>query len=297
MLLERVPLVGRSLRLAQKLAMHGLVWLDRVRIAAAADDSSGLRAQAQRFGAQAFRRVAARWPELAELVFGIKAEPAVPLRPPPRAAADRSEAVSERPVVPIDTATTRAWLAELAGADAWQARASAAKKLAGSTGDDVVIALRAALRDLSSEVAVAASESLASKPGDAPTQALLEVLRNTDGYFSPVARVAALRGLATRLGDSELTPLFAALRDVDAEVSIAAIVALSERAPDGIAAELDALLRDRSGFYLPIVRLAAANALLRLAALEASAVTSLCADETDPAIARVLHQVAHVVRS
>lgn len=95
-------------------------------------------------------------------------------------------------------------------------------------------------------------------------EALLEVIRNPGGFFHPVTRAAALRALAPRLVGERMTLLVDAVRDVDAEVSLAAIGSLAQHAPSHVV--LDALmpiLVDHTGFYLPVVRDTAVNALER----------------------------------
>ena len=290
-MLDRVPLVSRSLRLIRTLAAQGLLLLDRVRSAELGREAEALRGQAQRFGAQAFGRVAARWPALSELVFGWKSDAITHVA---AAAASERLAPLDRNA-PLDAIEARALLVELTHGEAWQSRAAAATQLAFCEGKDVLAGLCAALRDVSAEVAVAAAEALGRKPEEAAVNALREALANHDGYLSPVTRVAALRALAGRLAQNERAPLLAALSDRDAEVSIAAIAVLKDRGDVDAAAAIMSLLGDTSGFFLPVVRLAATNALVQLGALDASVAKSLLERESDLAIRRVLERAAHPI--
>ena len=158
----------------------------------------------------------------------------------------------------------------------------------------MVQALVRALRDSSVEVAVAAADALEQHPEEAATEGLLCVLQNPDGYFSPVTRVAAISALAPRLDAARFDPVFAAVRDIDAEVSIAAAAVITERMPSSASAQLLHVLSDTSGFYLPIVRLAVANALERAGLLHAAVVDELLWSERDPPVRRVLERASHL---
>jgi len=189
---------------------------------------------------------------------------------------------------------TDALIVQLMAASSWQARAGAALSLAHCRGEGVLEALLHGLRDPSVEVAVAAVDATAKHSDERVTQALLAVLQNHDRYFSPVTRVAAISALSQRLAGEQLEPIFAALRDIDAEVSIAAAAVLTERAPELAGEQLLLALRDRSGFYMPIVRLAMANALERAGLLYEGVAHELMADERDPAVRRVLERASHL---
>ncbi|MET0391217.1 MAG: HEAT repeat domain-containing protein [Polyangiales bacterium] len=187
-----------------------------------------------------------------------------------------------------------ALIAQLTSSTSWETRTSAALSLAQLRADGVVPALVHALRDRSVEVAVAAAEALAIQGGDDAQTELLAVLENNDGYFSPVTRVAAISGLARRLDTTQLGPVFAALRDIDAEVSIAAVAVIADRVPAQASGLLLPLLRDRTGYYLSIVRLAVANALERTGGLHAGVVGELLAHEQDASVRRVLERAAYL---
>jgi HEAT repeat protein len=238
----------------------------------------------QRFGGGAWRTIVARWPGLAELLRERRLVSAR-YRPQPAAQPDMPAPAPE---------ATDALLAQLMAASAWEIRAGAALSLGHHRGDEVVHGLLRAVRDPSVEVAVAAIDALSHHEGQAATDGLSAVLQNAQGYFSPVTRVAALSSLAQRLGPDELAPIIAAVRDIDAEVSIAATAVLSERAPRTAASALLPVLRDNTGYYLPIVRLAVANALERSGGLHMANAQELLARESDLAVRRVLERASHL---
>jgi HEAT repeat protein len=244
--------------------------------------------EAQRFGGRAWQTIVARWPALSELSREHKVMPKNKL---PRRSALRAIPVAP---LPPTSETTDALIAQLMAATSWQARAGAALSLAHHDGREVVQALVRALRDPSVEVAVAAVDALVQHADADTTQALLCALQNQDGYFSPVTRVAAVSALAQRLQSEHFAPVFAAVRDIDAEVSIAAAALITERMPREASAELLHVLRDNSGFYLPIVRLAIANALERAGLLHAGVVGELLESERDPSVRRVLERASHL---
>jgi HEAT repeat protein len=179
-------------------------------------------------------------------------------------------------------------LHELSSAEDWQRRARAAERLTAAEADGVAAGLVRALSDRSVEVAVAAIVALSGRRESRVDSALLEVVRSTDGYYSPMTRARAIGVLAERLARSELAPIFDAVRDVDADVSVAAIAAIGEHAREAAGSILLPLLMDRSGYYLPLVRLAAAKALEAADALTPDVAGQLLEDEPDPAVQKLL---------
>ncbi|HKU44755.1 MAG TPA: HEAT repeat domain-containing protein [Polyangiales bacterium] len=241
--------------------------------------------QVQRLGERAFGRMLARWPSLAELVAS-----------PVEARRKRRPAVVEpahgaEPRV-LDETALEALVVQLVAAPNWQSRAGAAAALAQLDGDGVREALTHALRDPSVEVAIAAVDALARRGDRAAQEALRAVLDNVDGYFSPVTRVAALSALGRMLGDGELAAIVSCLRDLDAEVSIAAIAVVADRKRSTAAEHLLPVLQDTSGYFLPIVRLAATNALIRADALTPELAQQLLDREQASAVRRVLERFA-----
>jgi hypothetical protein len=246
-------------------------------------------------GMAAWGKIASRWPALAELVRerGLGLAGLVQ---------DGRRGESERPRpdpavangVALGAEAIDALIAQLVSSSSWQARASAAMSLGHVSADGVVPALVRALRDHSVEVAVAAADALSGQRDEHAVTELLGVLENREGYYSPVTRVAAISGLARRLDVARFDPVFAALRDIDAEVSIAAVAVIAERVPGRAGKLLLPVLCDRTGYYLPLVRLAVANALERAGALHSGVVGELLPHEVDPSVRRVLERANYL---
>lgn len=241
--------------------------------------------QVQRLGERAFSRMLSRWPALGELV----AEPVNALRRRKRVSSKRAERATNAPTV-LDEPALEVLVAQLVAAPHWQSRVSAARALAHLDGAGVVSALTRALRDTSAEVAIAAIDALARRPDSTSLEALRQVVDNLDGFFSPVTRVAAVSALGRLVGDAELGPIMARVHDVEAEVSIAAISVVADRNAAVAAEHLVPVLRDGSGYFLPLVRLAAANALVRAEALELRVAQELLEREGPGPVRRVLER-------
>jgi HEAT repeat protein len=237
-----------------------------------------LRAVAQQLGALALDRVAARFPVMAELI-GLRGPAQTPERAP------HAEAAAPA-VTPLPNVEAR--LASLSQDPSWAARVHAVQQLAGNATPAVITALLRALRDPSVEVAAAAIDALARSRDARVVPALRGVLANTDGYCGSVTRAAAVQRLAALLDRSELEPVLDAIGDVDASVSIAAIAGLAEHAPSMLEDQLVPLLADRTGYYLPVVRVSAARALVRRAALSPARAAELLQTEPDPDVRAVL---------
>jgi HEAT repeat protein len=100
-----------------------------------------------------------------------------------------------------------------------------------------------------------------------------------------------VHALARGTSPAELDAVVNVLSDVDAEVSLAAIAALAEFAPELAARHVVPLVEDRSGYFLPFVRLAATRALIRTGQLEHDVAIRLRRYEQDAAIRAELDQV------
>lgn len=181
---------------------------------------------------------------------------------------------------------------QLRDAPTWQARSVAAIALAEFRGDEVVDALVRAVRDPSAEVAVAAVESLACQPDARAAADLREVLRDTAGFVGPFTRAAAVEAIAKCLGEAAVPLLLDTLHDGDAEVSMAAVIAVARVAPDASVPRLLALLDDRSGYYVPVVRLTTAKALERIGGFTPESARSRLATETNEGVRVVLERVS-----
>ena len=247
----------------------------------------------QRLGARALPRLLRRFRELAELIG----------QPPPRtqvadagraprpsaSAAAQPKVMNGAPLngVPFDP---EPWLAQLESESTWQRRAAAARALRDADDTRAVGALGNALRDRSAEVAAAAAGSLAGKRDPRAVTALRAVVENADRYYTSSVRAAAITALASR--GTDLEPVFDAVRDIDAEVSVAAIFALHEFAPQAAAQHLLPLLQDRSGYFLPLTRIAALHALTRGGALTRELAAQLLQTEPDGEVRAALARLA-----
>ena len=74
-------------------------------------------------------------------------------------------------------------------------------------------------------------------------------------------------------------------------MSLAAIAAITEHAPHAAADHILPLLEDRSGYYLPFVRLSAVNGLARAGALGHHDAVRLRRHEQDDAVRTALERV------
>lgn len=223
---------------------------------------------------------AERWPSSAAAVSG---------HPEKSAAADST---------PVER-TTDDWLAQLQTAESFGDRVTAAQRLAGEASPAVVSALTIALRDRSVEVACAAARSLGQlgRNDTAAQRALWSAFDNTEGYFSAWVRAAALSALGACLPEQELAGVFRGIQDNDAEVSVAAIGVALERVPEQTPRYVIPVLADDLGYYLPIVRLAAARALERSATVGDAALADLLQREQDPEVRAVLRRIVGGTRA
>jgi HEAT repeat protein len=244
-------------------------------------------APVQRFGRKAeqvFARIVDRWPALDVL----RTQPSP--KPARRSRAEDLPIPNESVIETAsgNVATILRLLADLETSEAWQVRVSAATGLGNFHGDEVLDGLVSAVRDPSAEVAIAAISSLARQPGTRAAADLEEVFRDSAGYVSPYTRAAAVCAIARIRGADALHLLLDAVHDIDAEVSIAAIDLVADTgAAEGLP-KLRTLLEDRSGYFLPAVRLATANALLRAGMLSPDLALSLLPTEPDDDVREVL---------
>lgn len=248
-----------------------LPWLDRLL-------SSAWQARAQRTSARVLERVLERMPSVALLLSGLGIQRSVPSAAPVRHELRRSQA-------PLPQVAPESLVRQLEGAGDWESRVHAARALAHLESPEVIDVLICALRDPSAEVACSVVDALATKQAPRIADVLQEVLSNSDGYFSPITRAAALSALARR---GEMTRVFAAVNDLDAAVSVAAIAAIAEHAPQDASEHLMPVLRDRSSYFLPLTRVAAARALEKSRALPQAVVDELLATEQDELVRAAL---------
>lgn len=216
-----------------------------------------LPAPVQRFAQGTMRRLLREFPLLGELlelsrvvIDRVTAEGVVSA--PVSAAAVAAVPTSQ----PVKRATSAVAPAQVSLVDGNRAN--------GSQAVDVVTLL-GELRAPSAEAAIAAVEALARSGDRRAHDGLLAILRNADGYFHPLVRVAALRALADDRSDAVRAAVVAAIDSASAEVSLAAIAALAQYAPEHASAPIRRVVEDRSGYFAPEVRAAAERALQRLA--------------------------------
>jgi hypothetical protein len=153
-------------------------------------------------------------------------------------------------------------------------------------------ALIAALRDQRAEVAVEAAEALQRHPPELAAPALREVLDNRDGYFNASTRAAAVRALGVLLPTGKGDAVAAAASDLDASVSLAAIGALVERHEEKSEDVLLRVLEDRTGFYAPLTRHAAARGLVLLRRGDPQRVSVILQSESDTIVREALVSLA-----
>ena len=148
-----------------------------------------------------------------------------------------------------------------------------------------------ALRNSDADIARDAATSLGSLGDSAAVQPLIQVLDNSDGYYHAVVRAAAAASLG-RLGDRRaVEPLLNAINDSLAEPSAEAIRALAAIGDPRAVEPLIDVIRNPSGFFLPIARRAAVTALGRFQSDERAA-AELLAVSTNPWEDPVIRQAA-----
>jgi HEAT repeat protein len=239
-----------------------------------------VRQRLQQIGVVAWQRIAGRWPSLARII--------APLQDKQQRPAVEHSARKE-PITVEVSGSVEELVRSLRSSPGLAARVAAAAELGKAPGDVAFDTLVEAVRDPSAEVACAAIEALASRADPRVTALLTEVLQNRDGYFNSLARAGAVSGLVGR-GDSALGEIESAVADVDAAVSLAAIGALCEHSPQA-ARSVVAVLEDTSGYYLSLVRVAAATALTRARMLSPADASRLIGQERDPAVRAALEAV------
>ncbi|HTW93981.1 MAG TPA: HEAT repeat domain-containing protein [Tepidisphaeraceae bacterium] len=150
-----------------------------------------------------------------------------------------------------------------------------------------VATLILALRDPSADTAREAAMVL-GKLGDASAVvALIEAVENSNGYFHSVVRAAACASLG-HLRDCQATPaLIKAVRDPMAEASAEAVRALALLGDDRAIEPLMEVARNENGYFLPVVRLAAINALRQFDDPRAAALLkALAANQDEDSVLR-----------
>ncbi len=187
----------------------------------------------------------------------------------------------------------RALVETLSSDPDWYRRARAAVALSDASDDSALEALFAALSDPSAEVATASISALARRPGARVTAELTRVLRSADDFYNPMTRAAAMRALAQRDGDIDLALWASVVGAIDAELSMAAIAIIADARPKHALALITPVLEaGNSGYYLPMVRTAAARALSNAGVLTAEMCQRLLRFERDDVVRGILTPIA-----
>jgi HEAT repeat protein len=166
--------------------------------------------------------------------------------------------VTAHPASLLQTYTEQLRTGELAS------RIAAASRLAELNDPQAMGALQQALRDPTAEVAREAALGLGKARATGVVEALTAVMENTDGYYHWSVRSAAADSLA-RLNDPRAIPgLTRGVRDPLAEPSRAAIRALGQVAREHAVQALVEVISNRENYFLPSVRVTAAEVLATL---------------------------------
>ena len=235
------------------------------------------------------------WPKPKDVVATVRETPryVVPKRMSTKPPAQHEDVA---PVIIDDASenlpTILRLVADLETSESWEVRASAAAGLGDFHGDLVLDALISAVRDPSAEVALEAVGALARQTDGRAWADLTEVLRESAGYLSPLTRAAAVAAIARLRGAAALPLMLETVHDYDAEVSIAAIRAAAALSPLDALVSLRTLLEDRSCYYAPPVRFAAAEALEANGVLSPDLALELIRTEPDEYVRGVLARVA-----
>jgi HEAT repeat protein len=225
------------------------------------------------------RQVVGRFPRLAKLVNGSRSGQR-------QTVAERTRPTDVEIVSDSDSGGTL--ISTLLSDASFRRRAHAAALLAGDETEGATDALLSAIHDPSAEVAIAAIGALGLRAGERVTTALADILRNPGGYYHPMTQAAAVRALGARPEDIERSLWAKAVGALDAELSVAAISTLAERRREDALSLVLPVLQDTSGYYLPMVRIAAAEALQRAALLSRATLDELLRSESDAALRSVL---------
>lgn len=133
------------------------------------------------------------------------------------------------------------------------------------------VALITALRDSDADIASDAAAALGTLGDKSAVEPLIEVIYNANGYFHSVVRAATACSLGQLKDVRAIDSLLFAIDDTMAEASAEAVRALATIGDRRVVGVLIDVIRNRTGFYLQIVRLAATVALAKLGGEEATA--------------------------
>ncbi len=158
---------------------------------------------------------------------------------------------------------------------------------APAVDSQLVIGLINDLRHDDADIAREAAVALGATQSPAAVNALIEVLENADGFYHSVVRAAAASSLA-KLGDKRaVASLLCAVNDTMAEASAEAVRALAELGDARAIDTLVGVVQNVTGFFQPVVRLAAVHALGQFDAPQAAAeLAHVAADSSEDTVIR-----------
>jgi HEAT repeat protein len=129
----------------------------------------------------------------------------------------------------------------------------------------------AGLRDVDADTARDAATALGQLGDPSAVEPLIEVIRNSNGYFHSVVRAAAASSLGQLNDRRAVEALLQAVCDPIAEPSSEAIRALAALGDSRAVSTLIEVVRNRGGFFVTSVRRAAVLGLVKLGGTEAEA--------------------------
>lgn len=124
--------------------------------------------------------------------------------------------------------------------------------------------LLVAIRNIDADIACEAATSLGNSGNPAAVEPLIDIVRNSNGYFHGVVRSAAAAGLATLNDRRAVDALLAAVNDPITDPSTEAIRALAKLGDARALPVLVQVVINETGFYAGSVRRAAVLGLIQL---------------------------------
>jgi len=207
--------------------------------------------------------------------------------PAPLAAPSSHAPVVTAVVTPVEVALTEATATAVAEPGVTAVVATPVETAGPVVDGQVVIGLISDLRHEDADIAREAAVALGATGSPAAVEALIEVLENANGYYHSVVRSAAASSLA-RLGDKRaVASLLCAVNDTMAEASAEAVRALADLGDSRAVETLVGVVQNVTGFFQPVVRLAAVHALGRFDAPQAAAeLAHIAADPSEDTVIR-----------
>jgi HEAT repeat protein len=145
----------------------------------------------------------------------------------------------------------------------------------------------AVLRGNDADAARDAAITLGTLKDASAVEPLIEALANTHGFYHSVVRAAAAASLGQLKDARAFEPLLAAVRDPMAETSAEAVRSLTALGDARATGELIEIVRNPTGYFLPIVRLAAVAGLIKLGGLQAkAALAEVASNASEDAVIR-----------